>query len=212
MVEQEKFIILPEKYIFDYKLTGNQIKVLCFFIKYNNMYKELFFSVDYISKHLNLSKRTISKILQKFKKWKFISWVKRTHNSNLYTVYIQKPVKWSNEGKTPSKNYSLINTYNKTNKEKEEGKKYVNINIVQNTLNKVIKRTNIFYRTKVNENNKLSPRALLEKRAWEMIGNMDKYDRELLINGFDNDQKKWEDFLQTIKDKNFVFYKPYKKR
>ena len=48
MVEQEKFIILPEKFIFDYKLTGNQIKVLCFFIKYNLMYKELFFSVNYI--------------------------------------------------------------------------------------------------------------------------------------------------------------------
>ena len=61
MVEQEKFIILPEKFIFDYKLTGNQIKVLCFFIKYNLMYKELFFSVNYISKHLNLSERTISK-------------------------------------------------------------------------------------------------------------------------------------------------------
>lgn len=212
MVEQEKFIVLPEKYIFDYKLTGNQIKVLCFFIKYNQMYKELFFSVDYISKHLDLSSRTISKILQKFKKWKFISWVKRTHNSNLYTVYIQKPQKWTKEGQTPSKNYSLINTYNKYNKEKDEGKKYVNINIIQNTLNKITKRTNIFYKTKVDQNKKLNPRAMLEKRAWEMISNMDKYDRELLINGFDKDKTKWEIFLKTIKDNNFVFYKPYKNR
>ena len=44
-----------------------------------------------------------------------------------------------------------------------------------------------------------------------MIGKIDNNDRELLINVFDNDQKKWEDFLQTIQDKNFVFYKPYKK-
>jgi len=53
---------------------------------------------------------------------------------------------------------------------------------------------------------------MLEKRAWEMIGNMDKYDRELLINGFDKDKTKWEIFLKTIKDNNFVFYKPYKNR
>jgi predicted transcriptional regulator len=209
-VEQEKFIILPEKYIFDYKLTGNQIKVLCFFIKYNQMYKELFFSVDYISKHLNLSKRTISKILQKFKKWKFISWVKRTNNSNLYTVYIQKPR--SKEGQTQSKNYSLINTYNKTNNKKEEGRKYVNINIIQNHLSKITKNTNIFYRAKVNENKKLSPRALLEKKAWQLLSEMDKYKREMFINEFEKDKRKWEDFLQRIKHHKFIFYKGYKRR
>jgi|TARA_X000000950_G_C13732272_1_gene584812 predicted transcriptional regulator len=211
-VEQEKFIILPEKYIFDYKLTGNQIKVLCFFIKYNQMYKELFFSVDYISKHLNLSKRTISKILQKFKKWKFLNWVKRTNNSNLYTLYVQKPSKWSKEGQTPSKNYSLINTYNKNNNEKVEGKKYVNINIIQNNISKITKNTNIFYKAKVNENKKLSPRQLLEKKAWQLIGEMDKYKREMLIEGFESDKNKWEDFLERIKYHKFIFYKGYKRR
>ena len=79
-------------------------------------------------------------------------------------------------------------------------------------MNKITKRTNIFYKTKVDQNKKLNPRAMLEKRAWEMISNMDKYDRELLINGFDKDKTKWEIFLKTIKDNNFVFYKPYKNR
>ena len=213
MVEREKFIILPEKFIFDYKLTGNQIKVLCFFIKYNLMYKELFFSVNYISKHLNLSERTISKILQKFKRWKFLSWVKRTNNSNLYTLYVQKPSKWSKEGQTPSKNYSLINTYNKNNtNEKDEGKKYVNINIIQPPLQKITKNTNIFYKAKVNENRKLSPRALLEKKAWQLLSEMDKYKREMFISEFEKDKNKWEDFLKRIKHHKFVFYKGYKRR
>ena len=177
MVEQEKFIILPEKFIFDYKLTGNQIKVLCFFIKYNLMYKELFFSVNYISKHLNLSERTISKILQKFKRWKFLSWVKRTNNSNLYPLYVQKPS-----------------------------------NIIQQHLQKFTKNTNIFYKAKVNENRKLSPRALLEKKAWQLLSEMDKYKREMFISEFEKDKNKWEDFLKRIKHHKFVFYKGYKRR
>ena len=175
------------------------------------MYKELFFSVDYISKHLNLSKRTISKILQKFKKWKFLNWVKRTNNSNLYTLYVQKPSKWSKEGQTPSKNYSLINTYNKNNNEKVEGKKYVNINIIQNNISKITKNTNIFYKAKVNENKKLSPRQLLEKKAWQLIGEMDKYKREMLIDGFNKHPDKWEDYLKRIKYHKLVFYNHKKK-
>ena len=204
----DKFIILPEKYIFDYKLTGNQIKVLCFFIKYNNMYEKLFFSIDYVSNHLNLSKRTVQKILMKFKKWGFISWIKRTNNSNLYTVHIAKG------GQSTSKNCSLINTYNNTNNSKQqEEKKYVNINIVKNTLNLVKKRTNIFYKQKVAQNKSQSPRALLERKAWQIISEMDKYRREDLINGFEEDKtgKRWEDFLQRIKYHKFVFYKYGKK-
>lgn len=201
----EKFIVLPEKYIFDYKLTGNQIKVLCFFIKYNNMYEKLFFSIDYISNNLSLSKRTVQKILMKFQKYKFISWIKRSNNSNLYTVHIAKG------GQTKSKNCSLINTYNNNNKE-DDNKKYVNINIIQNSLKQVSKRTNIFYRSKVNQNQKIGPRALLEKKAWSMISEMDETRRRILMDGFQNDNAKWEDFLNRIKQHNFVFYKNGKKR
>ena len=200
----EKFIVLPEKYIFDYKLTGNQIKVLCFFIKYNNMYEKLFFSIDYISNNLSLSKRTVQKILMKFQKYKFISWIKRSNNSNLYTVHIAKG------GQTKSKNCSLINTYNNNNKE-DDNKKYVNINIIQNHLKQVSKRTNIFYRSKVNENKKMGPRALLEKKAWSMISEMDETRRRILMDGFQNDNAKWEDFLNRIKQHKFVFYKNGKK-
>ena len=200
----EKFIVLPEKYIFDYKLTGNQIKVLCFFIKYNNMYEKLFFSIDYISNNLTLSKRTVQKILMKFQKYKFISWIKRSNNSNLYTVHIAKG------GQTKSKNCSLINTYNNNNKE-DDNKKYVNINIIQNSLKQVSKRTNIFYRSKVNQNQKIGPRALLEKKAWSMIYEMDETRRRILMDGFQNDNAKWEDFLNRIKQHKFVFYKNGKK-
>jgi hypothetical protein len=203
-VDIEKFIVLPEKYIFDYKLTGNQIKVLCFFIKYNNMYEKLFFSIDYISNNLSLSKRTVQKILMKFQKYKFISWIKRSNNSNLYTVHIAKG------GQTKSKNCSLINTYNNNNKE-DDNKKYVNINIIQNSLKQVSKRTNIFYRSKVNQNQKMGPRALLEKKAWSMIYEMDETRRRILMDGFQNDNAKWEDFLNRIKQHNFVFYKNGKK-
>jgi hypothetical protein len=203
-VDIEKFIVLPEKYIFDYKLTGNQIKVLCFFIKYNNMYEKLFFSIDYISNNLSLSKRTVQKILMKFQKYKFISWIKRSNNSNLYTVHIAKG------GQTKSKNCSLINTYNNNNKE-DDNKKYVNINIIQNSLKQVSKRTNIFYRSKVNQNQKIGPRALLEKKAWSMISEMDETRRRILMDGFQNDNAKWEDFLNRIKQHNFVFYKNGKK-
>jgi hypothetical protein len=199
-VDIEKFIVLPEKYIFDYKLTGNQIKVLCFFIKYNNMYEKLFFSIDYISNNLSLSKRTVQKILMKFQKYKFISWIKRSNNSNLYTVHIAKG------GQTKSKNCSLINTYNNNNKE-DDNKKYVNINIIQNSLKQVSKRTNIFYRSKVNQNQKIGPRALLEKKAWSMISEMDETRRRILMDGFQNDNAKWEDFLNRIKQHKFVFYK-----
>lgn len=203
-VDIEKFIVLPEKYIFDYKLTGNQIKVLCFFIKYNNMYEKLFFSIDYISNNLSLSKRTVQKILMKFQKYKFISWIKRSNNSNLYTVHIAKG------GQTKSKNCSLINTYNNNNKE-DDNKKYVNINIIQNSLKQVSKRTNIFYRSKVNQNQKIGPRALLEKKAWSMISEMDETRRRILMDGFQNDNAKWEDFLNRIKQHKFVFYKNGKK-
>ena len=200
----EKFIVLPEKYIFDYKLTGNQIKVLCFCIKYNNMYEKLFFSIDYIANNLSLSKRTVQKILMKFQKYKFISWIKRSNNSNLYTVHIAKG------GQTKSKNCSLINTYNNNNKE-DDNKKYVNINIIQNHLKQVSKKTNIFYRSKVNQNQKLGPRALLEKKAWSMISEMDETSRGILMDGFQNDNAKWEDFLNRIKQHKFVFYKNGKK-
>jgi hypothetical protein len=64
----------------------------------------------------------------------------------------------------------------------------------------------------VNENRKLSPRALLEKKAWKLIEEMDKYKREMLIDEFNKDSKKWEDFLNRIKHHKFIFYKGYKRR
>lgn len=206
-MEREKYIILPEKFIFDYKLTGNQIKVLCFFIKYNNIYDKLFFSIDYISNNLDLSKRTVQKILMKFRKWKLISWVKRSNNSNLYTVHIAKG------GQTKSKNCSLINTYNKYNTQpkEEETKKYVNINIIQQHLQKITKRTNIFYKSKVNENQRMGERALLEKKAWELVFKMPDDKKEILMKGFEEDNDKWENFLEKVKQGKFIFYKYGKK-
>ena len=56
----------------------------------------------------------------------------------------------------------------------------------------------------MNENKKLSPRQLLEKKAWQLIGEMDKYKREMLIEGFESDKNKWEDFLERIKYHKFI--------
>ena len=143
----------------------------------------------------------------KFRRWKFISWVKRSNNSNLYTVHIAKG------GQSKSKNCSLINTYNnnKNNINEEDNKKYVNINIIQNTLKNITKRTNIFYKTKVSENQKMGARALLEKKAWSIIHDMDETRKRILIEGFQEDKSKWEDFLKRIKHHKLVFYKNGKK-
>ena len=86
------------------------------------------------------------------------------------------------------------------------------INIIQQHLQKITKNTNIFYKAKVNENRKLSPRALLEKKAWQLLSEMDKYKREMFISEFEKDKNKWEDFLKRIKHHKFVFYKGYKRR
>ena len=126
----------------------------------------------------------------------------------MYTVHIAKG------GQSTSKNCSLINTYNNTNNSKQqEEKKYVNINIVKNTLNLVKKRTNIFYKQKVAQNKNQSPRALLERKAWQIISEMDKYRREDLINGFEEDKtgKRWEDFYNELNTINLYFTNMEKK-
>jgi hypothetical protein len=76
--------------------------------------------------------------------------------------------------------------------------KYVSTEIITREIKQVTKRTNIFYKQKVNQNNKLTNRQRLEKYAWKFIAEMEKDKRHALMNKL-TDPVEWEQFLEKMK-------------
>ena len=188
-------------------ISGNDLKVLCFFIKYNNFMKQMYFSINYIAMKTKLSKRTVQTCLATLRNKNVISWIQRENKTNLYTLN-DKMLK-----KRSGKNYHEVNTNNLLNntiqKQKgDKGVKYVRTEILSKTIQTIVKRTNIFYRAKVNENNKITNKQRLEKYAWKFISEMDKDKREVLMNKL-TDPIEWNKFLQKMK--TIIVYKQGRK-
>ena len=178
-------------------ISGNDLKVLCFFIKFDNFMKQMYFSINYIAMKTKLSKRTVQTCLATLRNKNVISWVQRENRTNIYTLN-DKMLKKGN-----GKNYHELNTNNllnnTTKKEKgERGVKYVRTEIIKETLTRIKKRTNIFYRAKVNENSKLTNRQRLEKYAWKFISEMDADKRHVLMSRL-TDPAEWNKFLEKMK-------------
>ena len=178
-------------------ISGNDLKVLCFFIKYNNFMKQMYFSIDYISFKTKLSKRCVQTCLATLRNKNVLSWEKRENKTNIYKLN-DRMLK-----KSSGKNYHEVNTNNLLNntiqKDKgDKGVKYVRTEIIKETLIRFKKRTNIFYRAKVNENNKLTNRQRLEKYAWKFISEMDADKRHVLMNRL-TDPAEWNKFLEKMK-------------
>ena len=178
-------------------ISGNDLKVLCFFIKFDNFMKQMYFSINYIAMKTKLSKRTVQTCLATLRNKNVITWVQRENKTNIYTLN-HTMLKKGN-----GKNYHEVNTNNLLNntiqKDKgDKGVKYVRTEIIKETLTRIKKRTNIFYRAKVNENNKLTNRQRLEKYAWKFIGEMDADKRHVLMNRL-TDPAEWNKFLEKMK-------------
>ena len=198
---KKRYVIVPERFIFDMDISGNDLKVLCFFIKYSNFVKDLYFSIGYIAKRTNIAKRTVQSSLANLKHLKIISWQQRRMGykkaTNLYTLhkdqFIQKRGKICHEVNTNN----LLTNNIKT--KKVDKTKYVSIEKIQYTLTKIRKMTNIHYRKKVKENSKMTTKQQIERKAWIFISEMDKTKREQLLKTIGTDQDKWDKFLEQIK-------------
>ena len=178
-------------------ISGNDLKVLCFFIKFDNFMKQMYFSINYIAMKTKLSKRTVQTCLATLRNKNVITWVQRENKTNIYTLN-HKMLKKGN-----GKNYHEVNTNNLLNntisKEKvDKGVKYVRTELIKETLIRFKKRTNIFYRAKVNENNRLTNRQRLEKYAWKFISEMDADKRHVLMSRL-TDPAEWNKFLEKMK-------------
>ena len=178
-------------------ISGNDLKVLCFFIKFDNFMKQMYFSINYIAMKTKLSKRTVQTCLSTLRNKNVITWVQRENKTNIYTLN-DKMLKKGN-----GKNYHEVNTNNLLNntiqKDKgDKGVKYVRTEIIKETLTRIKKRTNIFYRAKVNENSKLTNRQRLEKYAWKFISEMDADKRHVLMSRL-TDPAEWNKFLEKMK-------------
>ena len=191
-------------------ISGNDLKVLCFFIKYSNFFKDLYFSIGYIAKRTNIAKRTVQTSLANLKRLKIISWQQRRMGykkaTNLYTLhkdqFIQKRGKICHEVIT---NNLLTNS---SKPKKVDKTKYVSIEKLQYTITKVKKMTNIHYRKKVKENAGMTTKQQIERKAWIFIAEMDSNKREELLKAIGTDQKKWDEGW----DKAFGKKKPTKKK
>ncbi len=159
--------------------------------------KQMYFSINYIAMKTKLSKRTVQTCLATLRNKNVITWVQRENKTNIYTLN-HKMLKKGN-----GKNCHEVNTNNLLNntiqKDKgDKGVKYVRTEIITETLTRIKKRTNIFYRAKVNENNKLTNRQRLEKYAWKFISEMDADKRHVLMNRL-TDPAEWNKFLEKMK-------------
>ena len=169
--------------------------------------KQMYFSIDYIAMKTKLSKRTVQTCLATLRNKNVISWVKRENKTNIYTLNDSMLKKRS------GKNYHEVNTNNLLNntisKDKgEKGVKYVRTEVLTKTIQTIVKRTNIFYRAKINENSKITNRQRLEKYAWKFISEMDKDKREVLMNKL-SDPIEWNKFLEKMK--TIIVYKQGRK-
>ena len=153
--------------------------------------KEMYFSIQYIAMKTKLSKRCVQSCLASLRNKNVITWTQRENKTNIYKLNLN--------GKTCQEvntNNLLNNTIQKQKGDK--GVKYVRTEIIKETLSKFKKRTNIFYRAKVNENNRLTNRQRLEKYAWKFISEMDADKRHVLMNRL-TDPAEWNKFLEKMK-------------
>ena len=181
-------------------ISGNDLKVLCFFIKFNNFMKEMYFSIQYIATKTKLSKRCVQSCLATLRNKNILTWVQRENKTNIYKLNLN------------GKNYQEVNTNNLLNntiaKNTGDKVKYISTEVITREIKQITKRTNIFYKQKVNENNKLTNRQRLEKYAWKFISEMDKDKREILMNKL-SDPIEWNKFLEKMK--TIIVYKQGRK-
>ena len=171
-------------------ISGNDLKVLCFFIKFNNFMKEMYFSIQYIATKTKLSKRCVQSCLASLRNKNVITWTQRENKTNIYKLNLN------------GKSCQEVNTNNLLNntiaKNTGDKVKYVRTEIISREIKQVTKRTNIFYKSKVNQNNQLTNRQRLEKYAWKFIAEMESDKRHALMNKL-TDPVEWEKFLEKMK-------------
>jgi len=181
-------------------LSGNDLKIACLFIKYNNFFKEMFFSHEWISDMTNISIRTVQTCLINLKDKNIISWETRQHKSNIYKINPQWLI--TPQGKEIGKNYRVINTSNYNNNIKNENVKkevtYVATKRIQYELQKITKFSNVNYKKAVDTNKNLTDKQKLEKKAWNYIAEMEGTKRELLLKDIGSDIDKWKRFVMSI--------------
>ena len=188
-------------------ISGNDLKVLCFFIKYNNFMKQMYFSIQYIATKTKLSKRCVQSCLASLRNKNVLTWKQRENKTNIYTLN-QEMLKKGN-----GKNCQELNTNNLTNyhrqnlqgdkykdneKEKVNPTKYVNIEVIQRELKTITKRTNIFYKQKVEQNKGKTYKERAEKRAWVFLAEMEGSKREQVLKEIGNDLTKWKKFVEKV--------------
>jgi len=190
-------------------LSGNDLKIACLFIKYNNFFKEMFFSHEWISNMTGISIRTVQSCLINLQNKNIISWTTRKHKSNIYKInsdFLITPT-----GKDISKNYRVLNTSKYINNNKKENVKpvkeitYVAKKQVLYELQKITKFSNVHYRSAVNYNKNTSFEEKAEKKAWNYIAEMDGTKREQLLKDIGSDKDKWNRFVMAIA--NLPIYK-----
>ena len=169
--------------------------------------KEMYFSIQYIATKTKLSKRCVQSCLASLRNKNVLTWKQRENKTNIYTLN-QEMLKKGN-----GKNCQELNTNNLTNyhrqnlqgdkykyneKEKVNPTKYVSVEVIQKELKTITKRTNIFYKQKVEQNKGKSYRQRAEKRAWVFISEMEGDKREKLMREIGNDLTKWKKFVDEI--------------
>ena len=188
-------------------ISGNDLKVLCFFIKYNNFMKQMYFSIQYIATKTKLSKRCVQSCLASLRNKNVLTWKQRENKTNIYTLNTQEIEKQN------GKNCQELNTnnlthysrqnlqgdkYNDNEKEKVNPTKYVNIEEIQRELKTITKRTNIFYKQKVEQNKGKTYKERAEKRAWVFLAEMEGSKREQVLKEIGNDLTKWKKFVEKV--------------
>tara|TARA_B110000444_G_scaffold258503_1_gene299606 strand:+ start:1090 stop:1734 length:645 start_codon:yes stop_codon:yes gene_type:complete len=183
-------------------LSGNDLKIACLFIKYNNFFKEMFFSHEWISDMTDISIRTVQSCLINLKDKNIISWETRQHKSNIYTINPQWLI--TPQGKEVGKNYRVINTskyINNKNIINEPVKKevtYVATKRIQYEIQKITKFSNANYKKAVDYNRSTPDSVKLEKKAWNYISEMEGTKREQLLKEIGSDTDKWNRFVIAI--------------
>ena len=88
--------------------------------------------------------------------------------------------------------------YKDNEKEKVNPTKYVNIEVIQRELKTITKRTNIFYKQKVEQNKGKTYKERAEKRAWVFLAEMEGSKREQVLKEIGNDLTKWKKFVEKV--------------
>ena len=169
--------------------------------------KQMYFSIQYIATKTKLSKRCVQSCLASLRNKNVLTWKQRENKTNIYTLNTQEIEKQN------GKNCQELNTNNLTNysrqnlqgdkykdneKEKVNPTKYVNIEVIQRELKTITKRTNIFYKQKLEQNKGKTYKERAEKRAWVFLAEMEGSKREQVLKEIGNDLTKWKKFVEKV--------------